>query len=84
MLKIWDTETQRYQDGNCWSKQEKTGKKRIAFLYTMKTKNIYLKKIIKFTLNCVIIEVYKAECIITHFRKGQINEFADLWHFIQQ
>lgn len=80
-MRYWDTEVSR------WKLLEQTRKNREennSFLIHFENKNICLKKIIKFTLNCVIIEVYKAECIITYFRKGQINEFVDLWHFIQQ
>lgn len=43
-------------------------------------KNICFKqKNIKFILKCVIIEeVCRVECVITHFKRGPINQFIDL------
>lgn len=64
------------------NKKKKQGRK-IQFSYALwKQKYLFQTKNIKFILKCVIIEeVCRVECVITHFKRGPINQFIDLWHY---
>lgn len=68
---------------NAGANKKKNREEKYSLLMHFENKNICFKqKNIKFILKCVIIEeVCSVECVITHFKRGLINQFIDLWHY---